>query len=550
MILLQLIRDEAREDVRGLFVAASLAGLSNALILALINASVSSNSLGDVRTFVMIGLSVALYVLCARYTYHRTTTLVEGALLRIKMRVIDKIDRAEFQALERLGTSEIYDRLTENIATLSDSAGPIATLMQSLCIVACASFYILWISPPAFLLLALLNIAGICLYSVKAREIGGYLATAGKTRVTFFDRMTDLLKGFKELRFSRKRSREIRADIAETSDELRSVMVTANKLFNDNHIFVQCILFVLLISVVFVLPQYVDSIDAATVSTLVACVLFFWGPLGGAVGGVPAYMRSNLALTHIKSLEAKLEGAARATNPDAPDTDPWNGGFSSIEVQDVEFEYAAGKDDDAFRIGPMNLRIDRGELLFVVGGNGSGKSTFMKVLTGLYPPTRGALRMDHAAIRPETVVAYREMFSTIFSDFHLFSRVYGLLDVDSAAVTALLRQMEIGDKTSFEGGRFTRRDLSTGQRKRLAMIIALLEDRPICVFDEWAADQDPEFRRYFYEVLLPGLKQRGKTVIAVTHDDRYFHCADRVVTLEYGQIRSIERVAAHTGAPS
>jgi putative ATP-binding cassette transporter len=164
----------------------------------------------------------------------------------------------------------------------------------------------------------------------------------------------------------------------------------------------------------------------------------------------------------------------------------------------------------------------------------------MKVLTGLYPATGGEMRIDGQRLRPENVAAYREMYSAIFSDFHLFSRLYGLLDVDEQAVLTLLRQMQIDDKTSFEKGRFTKRDLSTGQRKRLAMIVALLEDRPICLFDEWAADQDPEFRKYFYDELIPALKRRGKTVIAVSHDDRYFHCADRVVTLEYGKVRSIE----------
>ena len=82
---------------------------------------------------------------------------------------------------------------------------------------------------------------------------------------------------------------------------------------------------------------------------------------------------------------------------------------------------------------------------------------------------------------------------------------------------------------SYADGRFSTLDLSTGQRKRLAMVAALLDDKPIYIFDEWAADQDPGFRRYFYEGLLGELKARGKTVLAVTHDDRYFGVADRVV---------------------
>ena len=62
-------------------------------------------------------------------------------------------------------------------------------------------------------------------------------------------------------------------------------------------------------------------------------------------------------------------------------------------------------------------------------------------------------------------------------------------------------------------------------------------------FDEWAADQDPEFRRYFYDVLLPGLKAEGRTLIVVTHDDRYFHVADQVVFMEEGRVVRVEERA-------
>jgi putative ATP-binding cassette transporter len=191
-------------------------------------------------------------------------------------------------------------------------------------------------------------------------------------------------------------------------------------------------------------------------------------------------------------------------------------------------------------VGPLRLTITSGEVLFIVGGNGSGKSTLLRVLTGLYAPTRGSLLADGIAVQPPNVQAYREMISAVFSDFHLFRKLYGMAGIDDAAVRRLLEQMQLDRKTSFSNQRFSTQELSTGQRKRLALLITLLEDRPLYMFDEWAADQDPEFRAYFYESLLPTLKRRGKTVVIVTHDDRYFHLADRLITLEYGDIRSIE----------
>jgi putative ATP-binding cassette transporter len=188
----------------------------------------------------------------------------------------------------------------------------------------------------------------------------------------------------------------------------------------------------------------------------------------------------------------------------------------------------------AFSIGPLNLTITRGETIFLVGGNGSGKTTTLKMMTGLYPAQRGVIKVDHDLIDRHNLQDYRERFSTVFAEFHLFDRLYGLDGVADEEIMAILESLQIADKTRVENGRFTNLELSTGQRKRLALAICLLEDREILVFDEWAADQDPHFRRHFYEVVLPELKARGKTIIAATHDDRFWHLADRVIRMEYG----------------
>jgi putative ATP-binding cassette transporter len=108
----------------------------------------------------------------------------------------------------------------------------------------------------------------------------------------------------------------------------------------------------------------------------------------------------------------------------------------------------------------------------------------------------------------------------------------------------LLQYMGLEDKVKFSDGRFSTQDLSTGQRKRLAMVVALLEQREVYLFDEWAADQDAWFRDVFYKGLLPALKRTGKTVIAVTHDDRYWDCADRCIALDVGEMVPEQRLIA------
>ncbi|MCI5136317.1 MAG: ATP-binding cassette domain-containing protein [Candidatus Electrothrix sp. AW2] len=207
--------------------------------------------------------------------------------------------------------------------------------------------------------------------------------------------------------------------------------------------------------------------------------------------------------------------------------------FKSIRIDQAGFSYPAPNGGQGFSITIDDLTIREGEILFVVGGNGSGKSTFMNLLTGLYPLDYGIIEIDG---QPISTGEYRDMFSTVFNDFHLFDKFYGIEKVDEQRVQDLLHLTGLAGKTRYESGKFTTQDLSTGQRKRLALVVAMIEDRPIFIFDEWAADQDPHFRRFFYEDILPSLAAQGKTIIAVTHDDRYFHLADKVVRMEYGQI--------------
>ena len=534
MTLIDFIRREGGGRSREILLAASLAGAANVLLLALVNQAAQVGGAQPRQLFGIV-FALALYILCAHRTYRRTHEITEYALQKIKIRIVEKINRAELKQLEDMGTAEIYDRLAENVAVISDSAGFIAHLLQSLCIVVLAALYLLSLSSTGLAMLLVINLVGIGLYVSNSVLIDNTLKKIAAVRVEFLERLTDLLKGLKEIRFSRRRETEIAEDLRVSSNRLRLATVDANTAFSNNAILAQSFQFLSLLGIVGVVPMYAEVSDGALVA-LVSGFLFMWGPLGGSIAGVPALMRSNNALANIEALEQKLEPFAA----DADELPLSVGPFASLEARDLCFEYVGTDGAEQFRIGPLDLEVRAGEVVFIVGGNGSGKSTLLKVLTGLYPATSGRLLVNGVEIAPSQRASYRELFSTIFGDFHLFSRLYGLLDVTAADVDPHLRHMQIDHKAAFSRDRFTRRDLSTGQRKRLAMIVTLLEERPICVLDEWAADQDPEFRKYFYEELLPSFKRRGVAVIAVTHDDRYFHCADRVVTMEYGRIRSAD----------
>jgi putative ATP-binding cassette transporter len=301
--------------------------------------------------------------------------------------------------------------------------------------------------------------------------------------------------------------------------------------------------YTLLAIMIFIMPWF-EQISSERIIRVTAAILFIIGPVTMVVGTIPLFTRANMAVAHLYGLEAQLDAVSKAYQPEGVLPRRAIPAFEEITLVNVDFSYTDEQGIPLFTVGPINMAIRRGEVLFLIGGNGSGKTTLLKLLTGLYYPDTGTLTVDGLLIDQTTYQAYRELFATIFGDFHLFERLYGLDSIDYAKINDLLQVMDLEKKTKVIEGEFTNIQLSTGQRKRLAMIVALLDERPIYVFDEWAADQDPMFRQYFYEVLLRELKEQGKTVIAVSHDDRYFHFADRVLKMEYGQF-----VNEETGQP-
>jgi putative ATP-binding cassette transporter len=309
--------------------------------------------------------------------------------------------------------------------------------------------------------------------------------------------------------------------------------------FTNIIVFGQVFFYTLLTAMIFILPIF-DAEGSKVVVPLTAAALFLIGPLGEVVGVIPYWSKANVAVDNLKRLETLLE-------PDdlSDDKQPERSGLKAVldsgtlrEIccEEAVFSHLDRNNQRVFTIGPLKLCLKAGEVVFVVGGNGSGKSTFLKLLAGLYQPQLGRLVVNgDIPVDAYNSAQYREFFSAIFSEFHLFDRLYGLPEPDSAKLLGLLQKMQLQDKTDLRQGQFTNLDLSTGQRKRMALLVALLEDRPVFLFDEVAADQDPEFRRYFYETILSELKARGKTVVVVTHDDRYFSYGDRVLKMEFGR---------------
>jgi putative ATP-binding cassette transporter len=256
------------------------------------------------------------------------------------------------------------------------------------------------------------------------------------------------------------------------------------------------------------------------------------------VGAIPSLSRADAAVEKLRELEEYLDASDDSRYTASRSPIKRKRSFEEIALKGVTFHYTDDKGSRTFAMGPVDLTVKRGEILFISGGNGSGKSTLLRLLTGLLYPESGEVLFDSIRVDQTNYAHYRDLFSTIFTDFHLFDRLYGMGDIDEDQLQDLLDTMQLSDKTDYVDGRFTNTNLSTGQRKRLAMITSYLEEKPVLVFDEVAADQDPVYREYFYKTFLSDLKSKWKTIIAATHDDRYFHIADRHIKMECGRIAS------------
>jgi putative ATP-binding cassette transporter len=403
--------------------------------------------------------------------------------------------------------------------------------------------YIYFLESTAFFLTLFIVAVGIAIHFKNKKQLAIELEQSTSKENELFHVMTQLLDGFKEVKLNSARNRDLYGHLREIASEVAELKTRTGIRYAEYYLFTQVMFLLLLAAMVFVLPQLSDAlVEPQQVTSITSAILFIIGPLTVVVGAVPVFRNASHAVHNMARLEDALDVAQEL----ARDRD--NGDvvappdFQTIEVRGAMFSHKDKDGRPIFTLGPLNCTITKGETILVVGGNGSGKSTFFKLLTGLYYPDAGTILVDGVDVKTIGYRRYRELFSAIFSDYHLFARLYGLTQIDDRKVDELLRLMQLEHKTSWQDGRFENQDLSTGQKKRLALIVSLLEDKPIYIFDEWAADQDPLFRRFFYDTLLPDLKARGKTVIAASHDDRYFYAGDRVLKMEMGQFVAYEQL--------
>jgi putative ATP-binding cassette transporter len=532
MELIRFLLGTSRSMVIAIMIASFVSGALSGAMIAIVNRALAAN--GAATSTILLGFLAIVFarVLTQFASAILLVRFAQNTVLSLTRRLCEQVLRVPFAKVETMGTPRVLATLTEDVAVLSGAVLAMPTLATNLAMLAGCSIYLAYLSWKIFAACVLLAGLGVLGHRVLMARAHAAFVGVREGRDRLFGAFKTLTEGLKELKLHRARRGDfMRQEVDETTAYLRrqNIAVTTRYMVADT--WSQLLFYTLIGSLLFVTPA-VARLSTEALTGYVFAALFMMTPTWAVLGTLPTFLRGRVSLEKIRELGDSLN-AADSGGQSASESAPIAARVE-IELRGVTFAYPLQAGEERpFAVGPIDLGLTSGEVVFVTGGNGSGKSTLVKLLCGLYVPDSGRIVLNGVAIDDTHRDWYREHFAAVFADYHLFERLFGLdtagREGEIAEYLALLR---LDRKVRIEGGRFSSTALSSGQRKRLALLTVFLEDRPVYVFDEWAADQDPSYKEVFYQRLLPELKARGKCVVVVTHDDRYFHLGDRVIKLE------------------
>lgn len=528
--------------VVGVLFAGISSGLSSAALVALINSTLSNSLDAKLLPWLFGGLSIAVLSsgFLSHYLLNRLSTKI---VCDLRIHISRLILAAPYPYLQKIGKSALLANLTEDITAIAMASQVLPVVCINLAVVAGCMVYLSWLSWHLALILGGVIVFGV-LSSSLFREWPkkAVLRTRNEYDVLSAD-FRALTEGIRELKLHRQRSDAFMAQsLAASAQAYRRYSFRSAMAFLVVNQWAQLLYYLAIGVILYVFPVW-QVIDQKVIGGYALVFLFMMSPLTVLTTSLPIFSRAKVSLQKVGQLGEQLKKqTAQADMPDKVEACP---NFSGLSLQGVMHSFHREKENRNFALGPIDLDFKPGELVFLIGGNGSGKTTLAMLLIGLYTPEQGLIRWNGEVVDEVNRDNYLQNFSVIFADFYLFNELYGVDNGDNHDLIAdYLQRLHLHHKVRVDKGRFSSVDLSQGQRKRLALLVAYLEDRPFYVFDEWAADQDPEFKHLFYTELLPALKARGKTVLIISHDERYFYLADRCIKLEEGQVAAVDRPVA------
>ena len=519
-----------------------ISGASNAALLAMIGRWLSSAAPMSNR-FIIIFFALCITLPVARFASEgMLINLSSKAMLALRIRLTRQILSTPLRRLEELGSHRLLATLTEDVPAIGNSLVEIPIVIMHLSIVLGCLIYLGWLS--WLLLLGLIGfmIVGTLSYQIPLRRGTRRYVIVREEWDKLLKHFQALTSGVKELKLHHdRREAFFFKALQPTAASLRKHVMKGHLTFVGANSWGNSLFFIVIGLILFTTYSW-SGINAQTLIGYTLGILYMMTPMHILMTSIPGFAAASASMQKVEKLGLTLHES------DASDeiSRPVKAGSSwkSLELVGVTHTYHREGEAGGFLLGPINLTLEPGELLFITGGNGSGKTTLAKLLLSLYTPEEGQIYLDGKVVTDETREQYRQLFSVVFSDFYLFDSLFGLDSVHlDASAKKYLEQLQLDQKVKVEDGALSTIELSQGQRKRLALLTAYLEDRPIYLFDEWAADQDPLFKEIFYHQLLPELKAKKKALIVISHDDRYYHVADHVIKLDYGKLQQGETIA-------
>jgi putative pyoverdin transport system ATP-binding/permease protein len=520
-----------------LIILSLVSGIANMLLILLITSAINSG-IDTGYLLLYFALIFLLYIAGRKIVQTSLTKLTAGIVHDLRVKLIGKIFSTSYQRFEKIDNGRLYATLNNDTSTLGASANIIISLTTSVITVVAAFVYLSAIAfwATGITLLTVTTIAFIYYWAGrKANRSFEAARTIANTYMRFLNRLID---GFKELSIHRSKKRLFQHDIDKVCTDFRDKTVHGQIKFINAFLIGEMLLIIVLAFVAIVLPLMFSDIKEQGQLKFVIVLLYLIGPVNAILNAVPQFMQIRIARNRIGDFLHDI--------PSDMNTDPQVGKMGdyprTIEkycVEDVSFHYSA-ENENGFALDAVSFELKRGEVLFIIGGNGSGKTTLSKVLTGLYAPDEGRILVNGHPVDRQKL---GEFFSVVFNPLCLFDKQYTEdPEANTALIDEFLKLLKLESKVSVnEQGEYSTTKLSSGQRKRLALLECYLEDRPVYLFDEWAVDQDPEFRRIFYRELIPRMKEKGKIIIAITHDDQYFDVADQILRLDQGKMEPLFR---------
>ncbi len=517
---------------------AVLAALCGTGVLYLLNTEsqiTQDNDYSVMAALGFIGLLIA-YRLSQRHLIFRASEAIEAALHDWRKRIAKKTLNLSLRDIEHISPGTLLDGTARHYAPLSQSIVTLVSGVEATVLLIFMFLYLIYLSTTAALLTAVVGCLCVIGYLNVAKRLNATLDTTASLNGQL-DRLSEAsIDGSKELRLNGEKREAILEDMVETSSDIYKHRSASAEIFAEVISSGNTASYLMAGAVVFVLPL-ISEAEGSEIAMIVMAVIFLIGPIGGMIGSLQQFSIARFATRSIMEFERSVDQLL-SQSEELDDEEKQYSDFAELRLTGVGYVHEKAIDfDQPFSIEDISVTVKRGQLVFITGGNGSGKTTLLRVLTGLYPRHRGSIAVDDAEIPIAASQSYRDLFATVFADFHVFGKTYGLSDEATTQLEQWLVRLNIRSKLPLnlnEG--LSPEALSTGQRKRLALALALAEDREILVLDEWAADQDPETRRKFYEEILPELKRAGKTIILVTHDERYFDCSDFRAHMEDGKL--------------